>query len=50
MDKQQLKDKLSQEIEPPIPLFGSFKAWYILLLLVLLAEIIFFIWFTQNFS
>lgn len=43
-------DKLPKDGEPPIPLFGSFKAWYILLLVVLLAEIIFFIWFTQYFS
>lgn len=49
MNKQPV-DKLAQESEPPIPLFGSFKAWYILLLVVLLGEIIFFIWFTQNFS
>ena len=49
MDNQPI-DQLPQESEPPIPLMGSFKAWYILLLAVLLAEIIFFIWFTQNFS
>jgi hypothetical protein len=49
MDKQSI-DKLPREQEPPIPLMGSFKAWYILLLAVLLAEIVFFIWFTQYFS
>jgi hypothetical protein len=49
MDNQPT-DKLPQENEPPIPLMGSFKAWYILLLVVLLAEIVFFIWFTQYFS
>ena len=49
MDNQPI-DKLPQESEPPIPLMGSFKAWYILLLAVLLAEIVFFIWFTQYFS
>jgi hypothetical protein len=49
MDNQPT-DKLLQESEPPIPRMGSFNAWYILLLAVLLAEIIFFIWFTQYFS
>jgi hypothetical protein len=43
-------DHLPKEQEPPIPLMGSFNAWYILLLAVLLAEIVFFIWFTQYFS
>jgi len=33
-----------------IPLFKSWKQWYILLIVVLLALIIFFSWFTKYFS
>lgn len=33
-----------------IPLFKSWRNWYMLLLVVLVALIIFFDWFTKHFS
>lgn len=49
MESQNSQDMLREDSNATPPL-GSFKAWYILLLAVLIAEIIFFIWFTQYFS
>lgn len=49
MDSQKSNDMLKEDSNAAPPM-GSFKAWYILLLAVLFAEIIFFIWFTQYFS
>lgn len=43
-------DDILKEDRNTAPPMGSFKAWYILLLAILVAEIIFFIWFTQYFS
>jgi len=33
-----------------IPLFKSWKSWYIFVLIVLLAQILFFDWFTNLFK
>ncbi|MEI8111278.1 MAG: hypothetical protein WCH59_09840 [Chitinophagia bacterium] len=49
MESQKSYDKLIEDSTATPPM-GSFKAWYILLLAVLIAEIIFFIWVTQYFS
>jgi len=49
MESQNSDDKLTSD-RIGTPPMGSFKAWYVLLLAVLITEIIFFIWFTQYFS
>jgi hypothetical protein len=45
------EDELSeaQQIPESIPM-GSFTAWYVLLIVVLIVEIIFFSWLTKTFA